>query len=319
MRQTFSILLGSALCMLGTPVLFAQADAADTGSWFSMFLWSDDFLGLLIIWLLLAMSAFSIGFSIHLMTQYRRTRMLPEGTKKKVNMLLMQRQFRQAIDYANKDKSYLGHIISATLHEAPNGFMAMERAIEESADNETVKILRPIEYLNVLGNIAPMIGLFGTVYGMIRAFQQLVAEGGNAEPSQLAAGISTALITTFWGLVVAVPALASYALIRNKIDSLASEGVLIVESIIAPFKPTPQQIQAARQAAAQANTPQTVQRPTPVASQPSAVAPQAAAASSVVVAEDEPEVAAEIEPEQNTAKSNPNNGDADLFGNTTKK
>jgi biopolymer transport protein ExbB len=97
--------------------------------------------------------------------------------------------------------------------------------------------LRPLEYLNVLGNIAPMLGLFGTVYGMIVAFQTLVEEGGSADPGKLAAGISTALVTTFWGLIVAMPALAAYALIRNKIDALTSEGILIAEELINTFKP----------------------------------------------------------------------------------
>jgi len=80
-------------------------------------------------------------------------------------------------------------------------------------------------------------GLFGTVYGMILAFQQLVASGGSPDPAKLAAGISTALVTTFWGLIVAIPALAAYALIRNKIDALTSEGLVIAEELISPFKP----------------------------------------------------------------------------------
>ena len=68
----------------------------------------------------------------------------------------------------------------------------MERAVEEAGDAEAVKLLRPIEYLNVLGNISPMIGLFGTVFGMIVAFQALVAGSGSADPKELAGGISTA-------------------------------------------------------------------------------------------------------------------------------
>jgi biopolymer transport protein ExbB len=95
-----------------------------------------------------------------------------------------------------------------------------------------------VEYLNVVGNISPMIGLFGTVYGMIVAFQRLVAAGGNPDPAELAGGISTALVTTFWGLVVAIPALAAYALIRNRIDAMTSEALVVAEELIGPFKPT---------------------------------------------------------------------------------
>lgn len=236
-------LIGPAyyLVALGAWVLPASSVWAQEGeeqtSVAQMFLLPGDFLGLLITWLLVFLSALSIGYTLSLMLKYRRTVLLPETTKKKVTDLLLGRRFHEAVDFASKDGSYLGRIISAALGEAGHGYGAMERAIEEAGDSETTRVLRPIEYLNVLGNIAPMIGLFGTVYGMIVAFDKLQSSGGKPDPAELAGGISTAMITTFWGLVVAIPALASYALMRNKIDALTSEGMLIAEQIIAPFKP----------------------------------------------------------------------------------
>lgn len=225
----------AALLIAASPAL-AQ-DGPRTTSVFSMFLLPDDFVGLLITWLLVLLSALSVGYTLKLMLMYRRKLMLPDDMRKKVTDLLQAKRFREAIDYAAGQTSYLGRVISAALNEGVHGYGAMERAVEESGDSETTKALRPVEYLNVLGNIAPMIGLFGTVYGMIRAFDQLQASGGKPDPAQLAGGISTAMITTFWGLVVAIPALASYALIRNKIDALTSEGMLIAEQVIAQFKP----------------------------------------------------------------------------------
>ncbi len=225
-------------CLCPAATAFAQ-DTQQTTSVAKMFLLPDDPLGVLITWLLVLLSALSMGYTLSLVLRYRRAQMLPDETRRKVIDLLDGRKFREAIDFVSKDASYLGHVIHAALKEAGHGFGAMERAIEEAGDSETTKALRPIEYLNVLGNIAPMIGLFGTVYGMIRAFDQLQASGGKPDPAQLAGGISTAMITTFWGLIVAIPALASYALIRNKIDAITSEGMLITEQIIAPFKPAP--------------------------------------------------------------------------------
>ncbi len=219
------------------PAALAQDNAPQTKNYAQMFLWSDDVIGLAIIWLLLLLSATSIGYAIKLTLQYRRSTLLPDETRDELESLLAEKKYREAIDYANSDDSYLGKVAAAALNEAANGFSAMERAIEETGDAETTRVLRPIEYLNVLGNIAPMLGLFGTVYGMILAFQQLVASSGQPDPAELAAGISTALVTTFWGLVVAIPALAAYALVRNKIDALTSEGLLIAEELINPFKP----------------------------------------------------------------------------------
>ena len=230
--STFAV----AAVQLSAAPLWAQA-GGETTSVAKMFLLPGDLLGLLITWLLVLLSAVSIGYTLSLMLRYRRSVLLPEATKKKVSDLISGKRFTEAIEFAAEDRSYLGRVISAALNEGGHGYGAMERAIEEAGDSQTTTALRPIEYLNVLGNIAPMIGLFGTVYGMIVAFDKLQSSGGRPDPAALAGGISTAMITTFWGLIVAIPALASYALIRNKIDALTSEGMLIAEQIITPFKP----------------------------------------------------------------------------------
>jgi biopolymer transport protein ExbB len=206
----------------------------------SMFFYNHqwDFIGLIIVWLLLLLSMLCIGFALNLVMRYRRSMVLPEATYAQLQQMLEARQYRQAIEYAQGDASYLGKLMASALNQASNGYSAMERAVEETGDAETTRYLRPVEYLNVVGNIAPMMGLFGTVYGMIVAFQQLVEAGGRPDPVQLAGGISTALVTTFWGLIVAIPAMAAYALIRNKIDALTTEGLLQAEELITPFKPS---------------------------------------------------------------------------------
>ncbi len=236
MRQLFTIALICLSLLAVAPSAYAAEDTSV--SMFQMFFLSGDVIGLLIIWFLLGLSALSVGITIKMSIGYRRPVLLPEQTDSELNSLISEKKYREAIDLASGDPSYLGRVTSAALNEAANGYRAMERAVEEAGDAETSRLLRPLEYLNVLGNIAPMIGLFGTVYGMIVAFQQLVESQGQADPQKLAAGISTALVTTFWGLVVAIPALASYALIRNKVDALTSEGMLIAEKIIRPFKPS---------------------------------------------------------------------------------
>jgi len=232
------------------PLLFASpALAQDDVTWAGQFLWSDDPIGLTVIWVLIGMSFGVLGYAIKLFLQYRRSSVIPEDTQIEIEQLLSEKKYREAIDYVKEDDSYLGKLVSAALAEASNGYGAMERAVEEAGDAETSKVLRPIEYLNVIGNVAPMLGLFGTVYGMILAFQQLVAAGGSPDPAELAAGISTALVTTFWGLIVAMPALAAYALIRNRVDALTADGLLVAEEIIKPFKPSRKSSSSKRSAA----------------------------------------------------------------------
>ena len=113
----------------------------------------------------------------------------------------------------------------------------MMRALEQTAEELATSRMRRIELLNVIGQVSPMIGLFGTVYGMILAFGAIVASGGSADPVALAGGIGTALTTTFWGLVVAIPALSGYAVLRNRIDEFTVEATIIAEEVLNNFRP----------------------------------------------------------------------------------
>ena len=82
-----------------------------------------------------------------------------------------------------------------------------------------------------------MIGLFGTVYGMIDAFQTVASSGGAADPVLLAGGIGTALVTTFWGLLIAIPALSAYAVVRNGTIAISDESLAAVDEMVSLFRP----------------------------------------------------------------------------------
>ncbi len=240
MSSKLKITAAALLATLWPAMAWAQDAPVEKVGLFEAFVWSSNspLLGNLIVVLLLLMSSVVMGFTLMLIFKFRQNQVIPEETRDEIEALLAEKKYREAIEFAEEEESFLGKVASAALSEAANGYSAMERAVEETGDAEAVKMLRPIEYLNVLGNIAPMIGLFGTVFGMIVAFQKLVEGGGNADPVALAGGISTALVTTFWGLVVAIPSLTAYSLIRNKVDSHCAEGLLVVEELITPFKPS---------------------------------------------------------------------------------
>jgi len=104
-------------------------------------------------------------------------------------------------------------------------------ALTESLQNQALGLFRRIEWLNLIGNVSPMVGLFGTVFGMIKLFNAIVVAGGQPQPSHLAAGISVALVTTFWGLFIAIPALAMHGILRNHIETLVSDAAAEVEKI----------------------------------------------------------------------------------------
>ena len=201
---------------------------------------SIEILGSLIIWFLLCLSVLSIGLIGNSVLANQRRSIVPPALVAQVRRLLSGGRYREVLDVTTGDQSFFGQVLSAALREANHGYSAVIRSLEETSDELTTIRLRRIEYLNVLGQVSPMIGLFGTVYGMILAFQSIVAAGGNADPVLLAGGIGTALTTTFWGLVVAIPALTGYGIIRNKIDELTTEATLQAEELLNQFRPKPQ-------------------------------------------------------------------------------
>lgn len=197
-----------------------------------------DWFGVLLVYGLILLSLVAVALIIQNFLRNRRAAILPEETVEQLKLMMSEKRFRDAIELAGNDGSFFCKVFKHTLDEASNGFPAMEQTLADTSELETTRLLRPLEYMNVLGNVAPMLGLFGTVYGMIVAFMRLVEAGGKPDPGQLAGGISTALVTTFWGLIIAMPALAAYSLLRNKIDEFTSEAVVVIEEMLKPFRPS---------------------------------------------------------------------------------
>ncbi len=215
----------------------AMAQGAEGGkieiSYFDWFIIKGGVIG----WLLIAIDVASWAVIIEHFISIRRTTVLPDIVREEVGQLVEGKQYRDVIEYTSTEPSMLSYMLHQSLTEAAHGYAAMERAMEEAAEERTTKLLRKIELLNVIGNVAPMLGLLGTVYGMILAFSKIVSAGGMPDASKLAASVGVALVTTFWGLVVAIPALAVYAFMRNRIDTLSSEAMMLAQTIISAFRP----------------------------------------------------------------------------------
>jgi biopolymer transport protein ExbB len=189
------------------------------------------------IWLLVALSMVNLGMIGTLWIRNRRPRILPERFAREVEGMLADGRDAEALRLVRAESSDYSLVLRSALEQAPSGRAAMLRSAEQAGEEAAVRRFRRLEMLNVLGQVSPMLGLFGTVYGMIAAFQTIAGVGGNADPVMLASGIGTALVTTFWGLLIAIPALSAYAAIRNGVDACTLECVRRVERVVAQFKP----------------------------------------------------------------------------------
>jgi biopolymer transport protein ExbB len=99
-----------------------------------------------------------------------------------------------------------------------------------------MKLDHRLSYMALIGTISPMIGLFGTVHGMIASFQVIAQATTAPKPAELAAGISTALFTTLIGLFIAIPAIAAYNILRNRVARLVLEVGIISEGLMSRFQ-----------------------------------------------------------------------------------
>ena len=236
--ERFALVAVFCACLVGT--VFAQqpgAPAAGDMDVFDVFVKKS---GPITWFIQIPLSVATLALIIHYAIQIRRKNLLPDQTREQITQFFQGKQYREAMEFAANDVSMLGRLIHSGLHEASHGYAAMQRAISDAAAEHTIKIMRRMELLNIIGNLSPMIGLFGTVTGMILAFWALVdivQRGGVTDAAQLAAGIMYALGTTFWGLLVAIPALAGFSWFRGRVDSLAEETASVAEELIEVFRP----------------------------------------------------------------------------------
>ncbi len=144
---------------------------------------------------------------------------------------------RSAIELAASHPSYLGRLVA---YSFPNidatqpenlGRDQVEDAIADFTNNEARKALQWVNYISLCAQASPMLGLLGTVMGMVSAFATLQTSGG-ADPSALAGDISVALLTTLWGLINAIPAIVSFVYYKNKYNQLVSETVHAAEEML---------------------------------------------------------------------------------------
>ncbi|HUW83788.1 MAG TPA: MotA/TolQ/ExbB proton channel family protein [Phycisphaerae bacterium] len=185
--------------------------------------------------ILLPLSVATMALLIVYALTVRRAAMLPDSVRQHMSELTRGRQYRALAEFAAAQPSMIAQVVRAGLAEAAQGQPNVQRALDEATELQSSRYLRRIEWLNLIGNISPMIGLFGTVTGMIQAFYELVeisAAGGVTNAAQLADAISLALVTTFWGLAIAIPALAAFAILRNRVDALAADCWLVADQLL---------------------------------------------------------------------------------------
>ncbi len=233
-------ILSAVLAILVLPALARGADTKSeaprrTGS-FREAVEDGGTIGFIII--LLGTAA--IGLTVEHALTIRQTRVMPEEAVDDLTKMVKGRKIDEAIAYceSREHPSLLTNVVLAGLlryRGSEYGYAEYRAAVEEAGEEQTNRLYRKTEFLAVIGAIAPMLGLLGTVQGMIEAFNTIAMTGGAATPADLASSISKALVTTFEGLVVAIPTLSVLSFFRTRIDHLVAEAGSKVEHLLMPL------------------------------------------------------------------------------------
>jgi biopolymer transport protein ExbB len=174
------------------------------------------------IYLLLIASVIAVALIIERLIVLRRSKVLPANLLNEVIELYKARQVTPKVIARLEANSPLGQVLAAGLRTEAASRDIMRESIEETGRAITHDLERFLNTIGTIASIAPLMGLFGTVWGMIEIFGAHEVTGGT-NPEQLAHGISIALYNTFFGLAIAIPSLIMYRYFRGKVDELVVE------------------------------------------------------------------------------------------------
>ena len=175
---------------------------------------------------ILAVGSFCmIGFTVEGFATLRAGKLAPRALVARLQEALSSGNFQEAWNICRANRCFLSSVLASGLERIGRGRDAVEFAVEETAVRESTLLRGNMTYLSVIGVVAPMVGLTGTVIGMIKAFHTL-GENGISNPAELAKNIGEVLVATASGLILAIPAFIFFYILRTR----AQGAILYAES-----------------------------------------------------------------------------------------
>jgi biopolymer transport protein ExbB len=190
----------------------------------------------LIGYVIVLMSIVALALIIENFMTIKREKLAPPDILDELEALFDGESFQEAVELCEQEKNYLTNVVGAGLAKLGHPFETMQTALREMQTEESVKLFQKIGWLSLISAVAPMMGLFGTVTGMFVTFSTIAAAGGSVSPATLAGGIKMALITTIFGLTVAIPVGVAFYALRNRVIKTSTEINAISEDLFERFR-----------------------------------------------------------------------------------
>jgi len=184
---------------------------------------------------LLILSIYFVSTVIRLFLEFRPQVAAPPDLVEECEDLLQKRQFKDVYNVVKDDPSLFARTVSTGITELPNGLAEARDAMERVGESATVDMEKKISMLAVLGTLGPMIGLLGTLKGMIASFGVIARGESGLDASEIAKGISEALLLTFEGVLLSVPSIYFFALFRNRLMTLSVNTLLQADEFLRHF------------------------------------------------------------------------------------
>lgn len=219
------------VCLASTA--FAQqappAESKEGGQSYLMWIiTTSGFIGAVI----LLLSLYFVATVARLFMEMRQPVAAPPELIDQCESLIAERDFRRMYQVVKENDSFLGRVLTVGLAELPQGIVEARDAMERSAEAVTIDMEKQISMLAVLGTLGPMIGLLGTLKGMISSFSVIAHSGVEMKASEVAGGISEALLLTFEGVALSVPAIYFYSVFRNRVATISATTSFEAEQLL---------------------------------------------------------------------------------------
>lgn len=168
--------------------------------------------------------------------QLRRDNFVPTAFIEQFEQRLQAKDYQGAYETAKGSDSFLGRVLASGMGRLSRGYEEAEAGMQEVGDDETMAMEQKIGYLSLIGSIGPMLGLLGTVQGMVMSFQVIANSPVSPKPAELADGIATALFTTLEGLIVAIPAMIFFMIFKNRLSRFLMEAGFVATNLMKNFQ-----------------------------------------------------------------------------------
>jgi biopolymer transport protein ExbB len=189
-------------------------------------------LGWVFLPLFLVVSIALVALIVLLAMDLRMSMAIPPGFVEDFTDTVNKRRFKEAFDMSRADNSFLARVLTAGMGRLQYGIEDAREAAYNMVDNIRASKEQLVTYLATIGTLGPMLGLVGTVFGMIMAFMELGEPGKTPRADKLAAGISHALVVTLVGIALSVPAIFCHAIFRNRLIRISMDTGSIADDLL---------------------------------------------------------------------------------------